>query len=633
MCGIAGIVGAFADAPETPSAKPAEGAPAGSQQAMLERMLARLAHRGPDHTGRLLRGAFALGHQRLSIIDVSDAAHQPMLSADGRFALVYNGELYNYAALRAELAAAGVAFRTASDTEVLLAAWQHWGEDCLHRFNGMFAFALADFTTGRLFAARDRFGIKPLHYAVADGRLVFASEVKAITAALPAAPAFRREKLAELLLYREAIHQDLLAGIHALEPGHLLSVTAGEPASLVIRRWFHVSDLPDARRAAQLAALRREERLAALEQVLRESVERHLVSDVPVGSLCSGGVDSSLMTAFACRLRPDVSVYHVDIADHSERRWAEQVARHLDIEIHYDRLTRENYLAGYIDAIWHNDAPLTHPQNVPIARISALARRHGCKVLLAGEGADEGFGGYDWRYRLRWNWLRLEQRTGLLRKLYRKGIFALTGLWLERPRHELRFRAWANPTEVLAQVADGGFRRALEAACNHAYAFVHDPVDREVQAAMTADYRDYIGAIVHQQDRASMQAGIESRVPYLDIEAARFAANLPRQDKLSRRESKRLLKALALRHLPREVVERTKIGFASPAHDYVRSLGEACFADGFLAREDVLSPAETHGLLERDPLNVTHMLYGLEFWGRMFCWGQTPAELRARFIS
>ncbi|WP_295887909.1 asparagine synthase (glutamine-hydrolyzing) [uncultured Thiohalocapsa sp.] len=617
MCGIAGLIG-----------------PAGTDTpARLEAMLERLVHRGPDHRGTLVDGPFALGHQRLSIIDVSAAAHQPMLSADGRHALVYNGELYNYRALRDELRDAGIAFRTDSDTEVVLAAWLHWGADCLARFNGMFAFAVADLATGDWAAARDRFGIKPLHYAVVDGVLLFASEVKAITAALPAPPVFRREKLAELLLYREAIRQDLLADIHTLEPGHLLHLTGGDPATLATQHWFHVSDLPEPGRAAALARQSVDARLDALERVLQESVERHLVSDVPVGSLCSGGVDSSLMTAFACRLRPDVSVYHVDIADHSERRWAEQVARHLDIDIHYDRLTRENYLAGYIEAIWYNDAPLTHPQNVPIARISALAREHGCKVLLAGEGADEGFGGYDWRYRLRWNWLRLARRTGLLARLYRKGVFALTGLWLERPRHDFIFRAWANPTDVLEQVADGGFRAALERDCRAAYGFIQDAADREVQAAMTADYRDYIGAIVHQQDRASMQAGIESRVPFLDIEVARLAANLPRADKLSRRESKRLIKTLALRHLPRAVVERTKIGFASPAADYVRSLGDACFADGFLAREGILTPAETQALLTRDPANFTHMLYGLEFWGRMFCWGQSPAELNARFIG
>ncbi|NBC13728.1 MAG: asparagine synthase (glutamine-hydrolyzing) [Gammaproteobacteria bacterium] len=617
MCGIAGCVGPGAS----------------DREATLAAMLEQLTHRGPDHRGTLLQGAFALGHQRLSIIDISAAAHQPMLSADGRHALVYNGELYNYRELRTELAAAGVGFRTDSDTEVVLAAWRHWGTDCLRRFNGMFAFAIADLASGNLFAARDRFGIKPLHYAVTAEGLCFASEVKALTAVLPAAPVFRREKLAELLLYREAIRQDLLEGIHALEPGHLLTLSGGEPATLEVERWFYVADLPERARAAALADLSDEARLDTLEQVLRDSVERHLVSDVPVGSLCSGGVDSSLMTAFACRLRPDVSVYHVDIADHSERRWAEQVARHLDIDIHYYRLTRERYLAGYIAAIWYNDAPLTHPQNVPIERVSALAREHGCKVLLAGEGADEGFGGYDWRYRIRWNWLRLARRTGLLAKLYRKGVFALTGLWLTRPRDDFLFRAWANPADVLEQVADGGFRAALEHDCRAAYDFIDAAADREVQAAMAADYRDYIGAIVHQQDRASMQAGIESRVPFLDIEVARLAASLPLADKLTRRESKRLIKALARRHLPRTVVERTKVGFASPAADYVSSLGDACFVDGFLAREGVLSLAETRRLLARDPGNFTHMLYGLELWGRMFCWGETPAALSARYIG
>lgn len=635
MCGIAALVGLGPGRLQRPL-----------PQAVLETMVAALRHRGPDHQATLVRGAVGLGHTRLSIIDCSPAADQPFLSPAGDLALIYNGEIFNYLDLREELIALGQQFRTESDTEVLLLAYRQWGEDCLARLNGMFGFVLCDLARGRLFAARDRFGIKPLHYARCGDYLLFASEIKALNLALrtpPLAPPprFAAARLTELLLYREAIRNDLLTDIHSLEPGTALSLALDSPldrprpdapAGVAPRTWFHVAALPDAHTSARLQRLSTDARCAALEATLQAAVERHLVSDVPVGSLCSGGLDSSLMTALACRLRPDVRVYHVDVAAVSERAWAEQVARHLQIEIEYFRLDRANYLAGYIDAIWHNDAPLTHPQNVPIERISALARAQGCKVLLTGEGADEAFGGYDWRYRLRWNWLRLQRWTWLWRRLTRKTVFALTDLWLTRAPDPLLFRAWGDPFAVLEIGADQGFRADLERRCQAAYGFIPRAADRVVQAAMTADLRDYVGAILHQQDRASMQAGVEARVPFLDIEVARFAANLPRADRCDRRQGKRLLKALALRHLPRAVVTRPKVGFASPAHDWVLSLGLDCFQDGFLAQECALAPDYTADLLARAPADLTHMLYGLEFWGRMFIRGETRAALTERFV-
>jgi len=618
MCGIAGVMALDG------TARPPES---------LDSMLACLGHRGPDYTGRLEAGAMHLGHTRLSILDVSAAAHQPFASADGRWVIVYNGELYNFRALRTELAAAGRSFRTDGDTEVVLAAYLHWGADCLARMNGMFAFAIADLQAQTLFLARDRLGIKPLHYATVDGAFLFASEVKAVAAVGGVETRFDTRKLVELLMYRESIAEPLLQPVQSLPPGHSLSIGVGDAEAPTPRRWFHVAELPSAEDSARLRRMSRPARMDLLEQTLQAAVVRHLQSDVPVGTLCSGGVDSSLMTAMACVERPDISVYHVDIADCSERRWAEAVARHLDIDIHYFRLERDNYLARYVDCIYFNDAPLTHPQNIPIYYISDLARRNGCKVLLAGEGADETFGGYDWRYRHRRNHRHFSTATRLIHRLYRKALFMATGVWASQPVTDHRFKAWSDAGDVIDFCADQGFRRRLETDCNAAYGFVRKPADRETLAAMTADLRDYLGGILHQQDRASMQASIESRVPFLDIDVLRLAANLPIADKVSWRQSKRLIKALAYRYLPAEVIERPKVGFASPASDYVMGLGLGLFDDGFLQRDCALNRSAIADLLQRDPGNFAHMLYGLELWGRMFLRGESRHDLSDRLVG
>ncbi len=618
MCGIAGSVAV--DGAEQSSAA-------------LATMLACLGHRGPDNTGRRLAGPISLGHTRLSILDCSEAANQPFPSSDGRWVIVYNGELYNFRALRAELTTAGRAFRTVGDTEVVLQAYLEWGADCLPRMNGMFAFAIADLQAQTLFLARDRLGIKPLHYAWIDGRFLFASEVKALAAVAEMPRRFDTRKLVELLMYREAIAEPLLRDVQTLPPGHSLRMVVGETEPPTPRRWFHVADLPVAEHSARLRRMSRRRRLDLLDRTLNAAVSRHLVSDVPVGTLCSGGVDSSLMTAMACAERPDISVYHVDMVDHSERAWAEAVARHLGIDINYFRLDRERYLARYVDCIWFNDAPLTHPQNIPISYISDLARGNGCKVLLAGEGADELFGGYDWRYRQRRNYRRFAQATRLVHRLYRKALFLSTGVWAERPVTRDSFRAWSDVGEVVDFCADQGFRRRLETDCNAAYGFVRGAADREALAAMTADLRDYVGGILHQQDRASMQASIESRVPFLDLEVLRLAANLPIADKVSWRQSKRLLKALAYRYLPAAVIERTKVGFASPAHDYVMDLGLGLFRRGFLERDCGLAPSAVADLLRRDPGNFAHMFYGLELWGRMFVWDESREALTDRLLG
>jgi asparagine synthase (glutamine-hydrolysing) len=617
MCGIVGIIDL--------SGRPLEAS-------RLQAMVDILSHRGPDFAATLVDGGIGLGHTRLSIIDVSDKANQPLQTPDGRHAIVYNGELYNFRELRQELAAAGRPFQTTSDTEVILQAYLHWGEACLGRLNGMFAFVIVDRRERRLFGARDRFGIKPFHYTVAGGQLVFASEVKAILAGCAQPFAVDNGKLLELLVYRELLRSTLHREIATLAPGHLLRLDLRGDKQPTVERWFHVAELPDAGESRRLAASSRAGRLDELDRVLNAAVSRHLISDVPVGTLCSGGLDSSLLTAMICKTCPSTAVYHVDVQGVSERPWAEKVARHLGIELNCVHLDRANFLADYIDCIYYNDFPLTHPNSVPIFHISALARRNGCKVLLTGEGADELFGGYHWRYRRRYNYLRYARAMTPAIKVLAKVQFLASEVWASRfdPEFSFRSRAWI--PDVVHLLADQNYRRRLEADCAQALSFVRDPSRREVQAAMLADLWDYIGGILHRQDRASMQASIESRVPFLDVEVARLATNLPLADKFSRRESKILLKELATRYLPRDVVYREKIGFGTPADDYVQSIPGEIFRGGYLERDFGLPAAEVTAAIAKDADNYGGMLYGLELWGRMYVRGESPGDLKKRWI-
>ena len=618
MCGIAGVVDVSGRAVE------------GSR---LQAMVDLLGHRGPDFSATLIDREIGLGHTRLSIIDVSEQANQPMETPDKRYAITYNGELYNFRELREELVAAGRSFQTTSDTEVILQAYLQWGDGCLKRMNGMFAFVIVDRTERRLFGARDRFGIKPFHYTMAGGKFIFASEIKAVLAGSDERFTVDTRKILELLVYRELLRDTLHLGVATLAPGHFVTLRLRDGELPVIVPWFHVAELPDAGEAGRLARVGRAARIDELDRTLNASVTRHLISDVPVGTLCSGGLDSSLLTAMICRTRPNTAVYHVDVKGVSERPWAEKVARHLGIELNCVCLDRENFLADYIDCVYYNDFPLTHPNSIPIFHISALARQNGCKVLLTGEGADELFGGYHWRYRLRYNYLRHARSLSLVEQVFAKLQYLATGLWARRFDPEFSFRSRARIPDVVHLVADQNERRHLAAACERAYDFEPDPCKREVQAAMLADYWDYISGILHRQDRASMQASIESRVPFLDVEVARIAANLPLADKFNRRQSKILLKELATRYLPHDVVYREKIGFGTPADDYVKSIPVELFRGGYLEREFGLPSAEVIASIAKDADNFGSMLYGLEFWGRMFVRGESPGELKKRWIS
>lgn len=616
MCGIAGIID-FAGVSVTRDA--------------VAGMTNRLSHRGPDATGILCKDAIGLGHTRLSIIDLSAAGNQPMLSADARRAIVFNGEVYNYRELKSELVQLGHSFRSNSDTEVLLVAYAQWGADCLRRIYGMFAVAIYDFDSGQLFLARDRFGKKPLHFTLAGNRLYFASEVKALLAALPSQPRLNESKLLEYLLYRELIEDHLLAGIQSLPPGHYaLFDRNGQSSS--IQPFFRVEELPDATLYRELSSMSASARDDVIAATLEKSVARRLISDVPVGTLCSGGLDSSLLTAIACRQNANVTVYHVDVHSSSERNWAERVAKDLGIDLRVVEMSERSFLDNYIDCIYFNDFPLTHTNSVGVYLVSQLAREHGCKVLLTGEGADESFGGYDWRYAKLLAWRRMERRTSLFEKIARRLRLKFTGVWDLHFNPDYNFKARATVNDVVRVCGDRGFRSNLLARCEQQFAFIEDDIEREVQASMLSDLRDYIAGILHRQDRASMQASVESRLPFLDQDLAKLAVNLPLKEKTTRVESKILLKRVATRFVSPEIAYRSKVGFGSPSDVYIQKISPDIFNGGFVETSLGISAEAVRDLITQQPSEFANAFYGLEIWGRLFVHGACAAELKDRYV-
>src|SRR5919112_4004371 len=385
MCGIAGIV--------------ATDALRGEERARLPRMRDVIAHRGPDAAGSWLDGHAALAHRRLSIVDLATGS-QPLGNEDGTIQIVFNGEIYNHADLRPELEAAGHRYHTRCDTEAIVHAYEEWGDDCVHRFRGMFAFALWDAPRRRLLLARDRLGIKPLYWTVRDNRLIFGSEIKAILASGLVQPQANESGLPELLGTRYLLGEEtLFKGIHKLLPGHLLVYEQGR---VTTRQYW---DVPVGAVASAPEPNGREW-VSRFRALLDESVRLRLMADVPLGMFLSGGLDSSAIAAIMARMidRP-LQTFSVAFKQRafSELDYARQVSNAIRADAHEIVIDDEDFFGALPRLIWHEDEPIAHPSSVPLYFVSALARNH-VKVVLTGEGSDELLAGYGKYPRALANW-------------------------------------------------------------------------------------------------------------------------------------------------------------------------------------------------------------------------------------
>ena len=591
-------------------------------------------HRGPDDTGIVSLGHVCLGSDRLSIIDLTEAGHMPMSDENGDWWIAYNGEVYNFKELREELIRCGHTFRSRTDTEVVLHAFKQWGEKCLDRFVGMFAFAVYHQQTDTLILARDRFGKKPLYYAERNGHVLFASELKALLSRCDNARV-NKQRLIEWSLYRNVdfgSRETLIENVFSLLPGQLVKIERGRMESA---RCYYSPELQvDPVRYDQLSQQSPESISQEIESLIESSVKERMVSDVPLGTFCSGGIDSSLVTAVAARHQKDIAAFHVSVAGYEamdESRYAKQVAQALGIDLFTYSLEGEAFRRNLARAIYHSDVPLTHANSVAFLLLSEFARKKGVKILLSGEAADELFGGYMQRYRRYRQLLLLKRWLAYLPSKIRKG-FSMLGYAC----NGIPFTGFSEYEGLLAHSTaflDNFARESLLLRCADAYRFVSKDNDRLVLAAMLADVTNFLTPLLRRLDRMSMAASIECRVPFLDHRLVHTVFNLPLYYRLRGSTDKWLLKEIASRHLPREIVYRKKLGFPLPLKDYLAPLARAeLFHHGFCVE---FLGLHRRGLMETiskwtENVDGFFNLLALEIWGRLFFFKESLPELTDR---
>jgi asparagine synthase (glutamine-hydrolysing) len=568
MCGIAGIFNG------------------GSPEA-LSRMSAVMVHRGPDDAGlHWFAGTqCGLAHRRLSIIDLSAAGHQPMCNGTGDVWIVFNGEIFNYKEIRDELVRCGVRFRSRSDTEVLLYAYQEWGELCLHRLNGMFAFAIFDQRQRKLFAARDRFGIKPLYYNFQAGRLVFSSEIKAILASdlvqnRPDLYALHTPARFQVSPYTGFLE------ILKLPPANYLVLQDGE---LAIRQYWAIQASEQAENESELR-----DRLDAL---LNDSVRLQMIADVPVGIFLSGGLDSSVVAALMRRnTHQNVHAFTIKFSDADQKFekmppddiYARQVAKLLGFT-HHEFTIRPQIVDLLPKLVWHLDEPLSDPAAINTYLISKAARDLGIVVLLNGMGGDEIFGGY--RKQLACLTAETFQTIvpGVLQRLIQRGAdmipVATAKTGFRHVRWAKRFLSFASAPRIERylmsdlSVAPDHFARLFADGISY-----HDTYFYKSQAGrFKSSLLSYVTLMclndtmvflpehnLTYSDKATMAASVEGRQPLTDHRIVDFMFSVLPRERIRRTTQKYLLKKVAERYLPRSVVYRPKAPFASPLRSWIR---------------------------------------------------------------
>ena len=629
MCGIAGwFQGSQKETPD---------------RSVLERMAQTIEHRGPDDSGFLTRPGIGFAFRRLSIVDI-DGGHQPLANRDESVFLIFNGELYNHLQIRQQLTAKGYEYSTQSDAETVLHAYSEWGEDCLSRFNGMFGFAIYDAAKHKLFLARDRMGIKPLHYAEAGGGLVFGSEIKSLLTHPQVSRQTDREAAALYLTYRYLPSpHTLFEGTKKLPPGHYLTA---DKNGIQVRPWWNVDFTRPTPKSFETAK-------DELESLLTHSVQDRLMADVPLGALLSGGVDSSIIVALMSKLHPGpVKTYSIGFSgsrgNEAELPFAKTVAQTLGTH-HHELMMRESDLPAYIaPLIWNMDEPLVEPAAIPVYLVSRLAKES-VTVVLTGEGADELFAGYPKYAHDRWarGYSRLPRtlREGLVRQ----GLNALPAQ-LRRVRVAERSLSISDEAERFASwfagFAGPGRSSVLDSDLHRS---LTDPQARgpvaqcledlngadDLTRMLYADVKTWLADdLLMKMDRMSMATSIEARVPFLDHRLVDFAFSLPSEWKIKNGQGKYILRETLGRQIPQSILDRPKAGFPMPIHRWFREelsgfvketlLSEKALSRGITNGDEVRRIIQNHVSGRRDFRRELWTLLNLELWHQIFVDAPSP---------
>ena len=587
MCGIAGQV--FLDGVRS------------VEPAFIQRMTDAIAHRGPDGEGQYVRGPVGLGHRRLSIIDLHTGA-QPMCNEDGTVWIVFNGEIYNHLELRADLHARGHFFKSTSDTEVIVHLYEEYGEACVSKLKGMFAFAIRDERSKRLFIARDRVGIKPLYYTVAGGSLRFASEIKSLLTDPSVPRRFLPQGVDRFLTYYYMPGAEtLFEGIFKLLPGHCMTVVGDQVST---RRYWELGFKVDPAWSSF------DDAVEALQALLRRTVGAHMMSDVPVGILLSGGVDSTGVLRYAAEHsgRPlhtfTIGFEGQHFAD--ERPYARLAAQRFGT-LHQELTITPRHFADFLPRyVRHMEEPVCEPPAVALYHVARLARDSSVKVLLSGEGGDEAFGGYN-KYAYLLALETMKAALGSARGVLRLGLQA-SALLGSKSLPRFADLVAARPRDYYLSCTSSPFT-----PFNRAKASLYTPqfaalIDRRASTLPTREIFDACGGdpllnqmlrvdtktwlpddLLVKADKMTMAASVELRVPLLDTDLLEFAASLPPRHKLRGWPPKRILRAALKDAVPIEILKRKKLGFPVPYDRWLRTELKAFAHDTILSRTGILS--------------------------------------------
>ncbi|HEY2150034.1 MAG TPA: asparagine synthase (glutamine-hydrolyzing) [Vicinamibacterales bacterium] len=601
----------------------------------VEAMTSIVMHRGPDAGGIFVGAGIGLGHRRLSIIDLS-SGDQPMTNEDRTIWVVFNGEIYNFADIRAELECFGHRFRTHTDTEVIVHGYEQWGDRVVDRFRGMFAFGLWDSRKHRLLLVRDRLGVKPLHYCVTDSGVVFGSELKSLLQNPDVPRDWSAEALdAYLTLQYVPGPQTMFRAISKLPPGHTLVAEGGR---VTIRKYWDLTFRGDGQ------AAREEEYLERLDALVNESVRLRLVSDVPLGAFLSGGIDSSAVVASmaeACPGRVVTTTVGFDEHDFNELTYARAVATHLGVDQH-EAIVRPDIADLLPKLAWHFDEPFADSSAVATYYVSKAAREH-VTVALSGDGGDELWAGYarhrveQMEIRVR-RWLgpggsRLAGRVGEYLPLQIKGARSLRHLSLAPADACARKHAFGlfEPGSRSELYSDG-FASAVRDAdpfTTFRLAYAGCPSRDPLDCALYLDVKTYlVDDIMTKVDRMSMAVSLEAREPLLDHKLLEFAASVPTSLKLKGGRSKHLLRRLLARRIPQAIVDRPKHGFEIPVGEWLRGplapMVDSLLLDGRLRDRGIFDQrtvarlVQEHSQRRSDHRHRLWSLVMLELWFRQY---------------